>query len=62
VVAQLHPTLRLSAGAEAAHHPIVTMRVSDENLDGSRNLVLDEVETSAPSRAMRWPTGSPRRP
>jgi outer membrane receptor for ferrienterochelin and colicins len=42
VVAQLHPTLRLSAGAEAAHHPIVTMRVSDQNLDGSRNLVLDE--------------------
>ena len=42
VVAQLHPTLRLSAGAEAAHHPIVTMQVSDQNLDGSENPVLDE--------------------
>jgi outer membrane receptor for ferrienterochelin and colicins len=42
LVAQVVPSLRLTAGAEAIHHPLVSMLVTDDNLDGSRNTVLDE--------------------
>src|SRR5690606_8356704 len=41
LVAQVHPTLRLTAGGEAAHHPLVTMHVREQNFDGSRASVLD---------------------
>src|SRR5690606_32649676 len=42
VMAQVHPSLRLAFGAEAAHNPLVAMRVSETNFDGSRTVVLDE--------------------
>lgn len=42
LVAQVVPSLRLTAGVDVTHHPLVSMLVTDDNLDGSRNTVLDE--------------------
>lgn len=41
VVAQVVPQLRISGGAEGAYHPIVTMEVSQRELDGARTTLLD---------------------